>query len=174
MEARQSKQTQIDVLPWIGSGIPVRTPGNEGQASSVIALTCGESAETKKARSVVALSRVPRLRAGCAGSPPAVSHGCKIKKSSSKFPCGDLAHLLREMRSSEEDMGLVDLGGCPASCPDTHRPTHDHRHVRNWARPEISRLTPVRNGYFASWQIICWQLAEPGRSNDCSTFRAAR
>src|SRR5690606_7693543 len=28
-------------------------------------------------------------------------------------------------------------GGCPASCPDTYRPTHGHRHVRNWAGTEI-------------------------------------
>ena len=24
-------------------------------------------------------------------------------------------------------------GGCPASCPDAHRPARGHRHVRNWA-----------------------------------------
>jgi len=36
-----------------------------------------KAAETKKARSVVALSRVPPLSAGCAGSPPAADHGCK-------------------------------------------------------------------------------------------------
>ncbi|EKS30892.1 hypothetical protein HMPREF9697_03420 [Afipia felis ATCC 53690] len=40
--------------------IPDRTPGNEGQASSVFALAGGKPTETKKARSVVALSRVPR------------------------------------------------------------------------------------------------------------------
>lgn len=34
--------------------------GNEGQASSVFALAGGKPTETKKARSVVALSRVPR------------------------------------------------------------------------------------------------------------------
>src|SRR5262249_44287276 len=40
------------------------------------------------------------------------------------------------------------LGGCPASCPDTYRLTHDHRHVRNWASPHISVLTLLRKNFF--------------------------
>src|SRR6187401_1793599 len=40
------------------------------------------------------------------------------------------------------------LGGCPASCPDTYRLTHDHRHVRNWARLEIVLLNLRRNIFF--------------------------
>jgi hypothetical protein len=39
---------------------PARTPGNEGQAFSVARAGGGMPVETKKARSVVALSRVPR------------------------------------------------------------------------------------------------------------------
>src|SRR6516162_6591597 len=48
--------------------IPVRTPGKIDKP--LWAPTFGGPAETKKARSVVASSRVPRW-AGCAGSPPA-------------------------------------------------------------------------------------------------------
>src|SRR3954466_12345598 len=43
---------------------------------------------------------------------------------------------------------LSSLGGCPASCPDTYRLTHDHRHVRNWARLEIVLLNLRRNIFF--------------------------
>src|SRR5437773_7056761 len=56
---------------------------------------------------------------------------------------------LRPMRSSiEATLGSSSLGGCPASCPDTYRLTHDHRHVRNWASVEISVLSPLRNIFF--------------------------
>src|SRR5450432_3451543 len=55
----------------------------------------------------------------------------------------------RPMRSSiEATLGSSSLGGCPASCPDTYRLTHDHRHVRNWARLEIRLLIPLRNNFF--------------------------
>src|SRR4051794_34422240 len=43
------------------------------------------------------------------------------------------------------------LGGCPASCPDTYRLTHDHRHVRNWARAEIGVLSLLRKIFFRLW-----------------------
>src|SRR5207248_4990422 len=49
---------------------------------------------------------------GAPVSPPAAGRGCKEAGSS--------------------------LGGCPASCPDAHRPTHGHRHVRNWAIRHLS------------------------------------
>src|SRR6266487_3179111 len=56
---------------------------------------------------------------------------------------------LRPMRSSiEATLGSSSLGGCPASCPDTYRLTHDHRHVRNWARLEIRLLILLRNNFF--------------------------
>src|SRR5437879_10564296 len=62
----------------------------------------------------------------------------------------DAGHLdFRPMRSSiEATLGSSSLGGCPASCPDTYRLTHDHRHVRNWARSEISVLTLLRKIFF--------------------------
>src|ERR1700758_1807640 len=62
----------------------------------------------------------------------------------------DAGHFdLRPMRSSTEaTLGSSSLGGCPASCPDTYRLTHDHRHVRNWATLEISVLSPLRNNFF--------------------------
>src|SRR5438309_10596925 len=44
-----------------------------------------------------------------------------------------------ELRRSQRWTTVCDLapGGCPASCPDAHRPTHGHRHVRNWATRDI-------------------------------------
>ena len=54
--------------PSFGREMPVRTPGKIDKP--LWAPTFGGPAETKKARSVVASSRVPRL-AGFAGSPPA-------------------------------------------------------------------------------------------------------
>src|SRR6476660_8365348 len=55
----------------------------------------------------------------------------------------------RPMRSSiEATLGSSSLGGCPASCPDTYRLTHDHRHVRNWARLQIRVLSLLRNIFF--------------------------
>ena len=91
---------------------PIRTLGKEGQASSVAAPVFGGPAETKKARSVVALSRVPRAGRGPPVSPLTVSPR------------------VREADASR--------GGSPASCPDAHRPTCGHRHVRVWARLQIS------------------------------------
>ena len=91
---------------------PIRTLGKEGQASSVAAPVFGGPAETKKARSVVALSRVPRDGRGPPVSPLTVSPR------------------VREADASR--------GGSPASCPDAHRPTRGHRHVRVWARLQIS------------------------------------
>src|SRR6476469_4609976 len=56
---------------------------------------------------------------------------------------------VRPMRFSiEVTLGSSSLGGCPASCPDTYRLTHDHRHVRNWARLEIVVLILLRNIFF--------------------------
>src|SRR5208337_3672757 len=66
--ARACRQAQaIKAIVWTRKN-PVRTPGKIGKP--LWAPTFGGPAETKKARSVVASSRVPRL-AGCAGSPPA-------------------------------------------------------------------------------------------------------
>src|SRR6478736_9124239 len=53
------------------------------------------------------------------------------------------------------------LGGCPASCPDTYRLTHDHRHVRNWARLEIRLLILLRNIFFrlgTNFLCACLQI----------------
>src|SRR5260370_7693385 len=65
MEAQRSQKTRTELCcrGLVGND-PARTPGNEGQASSVFAPAGGEPAETKKARSVVALSRVPRSKRG--------------------------------------------------------------------------------------------------------------
>ena len=66
----------------------------------------------------------PPLRTRCAG----FASGCQ----SSVRSCdrGDLW-------SCDRGSGDLAPGGCPASCPDAHRPTHGHRHVRNWARAQL-------------------------------------
>ena len=51
--------TRYAALDWNGE-TPFRTAGNDEQASSVATPAGGRPAETKEARSVVALSRVPR------------------------------------------------------------------------------------------------------------------
>ena len=67
-DAPEAEQPQaIRAIVWTRK-YPVRTPGKIDKP--LWAPTFGGSAETKKARSVVASSRVPRL-AGFAGSPPA-------------------------------------------------------------------------------------------------------
>ncbi|WP_420968763.1 hypothetical protein [Bradyrhizobium sp. B120] len=59
--ATKAKRLKPDcaAVDWLGE-FPARTPGNEGQAFSVARAGVGLPVETKKARSVVALSRVPR------------------------------------------------------------------------------------------------------------------
>ena len=53
-------------------------------------------------------------------------------------------------RSPVEDRVRRLASGCrfmlddfPASCPEHHRPTHDHRHVRMWARRYIGQMRAV-------------------------------
>ena len=67
---RRGLSTRCAALDWNGE-IPFRTAGNDEQASSVATPADGKPAETKKARSVVALSRVPRGERGAPVSPPA-------------------------------------------------------------------------------------------------------
>jgi hypothetical protein len=58
MKHGDAKGFHPTMLAWIGAGIPDPHGRQDGQASSV--LTFRKINETKKARSVVALSRVPR------------------------------------------------------------------------------------------------------------------
>jgi hypothetical protein len=69
-------------------------------------------AETKKARSVVALSCVTRFGRG-----RRFASGCWS------------VHRGWSLRLSPSTTGVF-----PASCPEIHRPARNHRHVRNWAR----------------------------------------
>ena len=62
-------QTNCAAVDWRDKSR--RTPGNDGQASSVFAPAGGKLAETKKARSVVALSRVLSGELSSPVSPPA-------------------------------------------------------------------------------------------------------
>src|SRR5512132_3199213 len=53
-----------------------------------------------------------------------------------------------ELRRSQTQCCDLALGGCPASCPDAHRPTHGHRHVRNWAIAHISDVYALDKNFF--------------------------
>src|ERR1700755_2812307 len=61
---------------------PARSPGNEGQAFSVARAGGGMPVETKKARSVVALSRVPR---GERGAPVRLRLPVTVAKNEATF-----------------------------------------------------------------------------------------
>ena len=114
METRtRAPGSSPEMLPWFGAGDPIRTAGKKDKPLRYRARSLEEPAWTKKARSVVALSRVPRGVRGAPVSPPAAGRGAK------------------------EEVLLLSSGGCPASCPDAHRPTHGHRHVRNRASPQV-------------------------------------
>src|SRR3954470_21844632 len=109
--------------------VPDRTPGNEKQASSV--LTFGGPTRPKKPVRRCFKSRPP-LRARYAG----FASGCRLVIESAELS-----------------------GGCPASCPDAHQPTRDHRHVRNWAMGRYDHLPPTTSpfsGFFTLFaQRIC-------------------
>jgi hypothetical protein len=59
--------------------------------------------------------------------------------------------------------GVYDPGGCPASCPDAHRPARSHRHVRirqgnTYAiTTEDTRCDFIRGGFFAQFSapVFC-------------------
>src|SRR4029453_6894400 len=53
-----------------------------------------------------------------------------------------------ELRRSQTQCCDLAPGGCPASCPDAHRPTHGHRHVRNWAIAHISDVSALDKNFF--------------------------
>ncbi len=99
-------------LVWRGN-FPVRTRGNDKQASSV--LTFGGPTRPKKPVRRCFKSRPP-LRTRYAG----FASGCRLGVSRTRTLSG----------------------GCPASCPDAHQPARDHGHVRNWAGPEIGAVSP--------------------------------
>ena len=85
------------VLPWIGWEIPVRTPGNEGQAFSVARSGWWKAGRDQKSPLRRCFKSRPPLRAEYAGSPPAADHGCKRRSRLQR-------HLLREMLASSHRM----------------------------------------------------------------------
>ena len=102
------------MLPWIGAG----DPRSARPARMDKPLRCRPLEGRRDQKSPLRRCFKPRppLSAGCAG-----------------FASGCRSRVLRKQ--------LASSGGCPASCPDAHRPTHGHRHVRNWAIRHISDLT---------------------------------
>ena len=105
-------------LVWRGN-FPVRTRGNDKQASSV--LTFGGPTRPKKPVRRCFKSR-PSLRTRYAG----FASGCRLGVSRTR----------------------TFSGGCPASCPDAHQPARNHGHVRNWAGPEIGAVAPGSQVFF--------------------------
>ena len=107
-------------LVWRGN-FPVRTRGNDKQASSV--LTFGGPTRPKKPVRRCFKSR-PSLRTRYAG----FASGCRLGVSRTR----------------------TFSGGCPASCPDAHQPARNHGHVRNWAGPEIGAPPPDHKCFLLS------------------------
>src|SRR6188474_1455894 len=109
---RYTRRLPLNCLGLDG-GIPVRTAGKDEQASSVTRAGGGGRQRPRKPDRRCFKPR-PLLRAECAG----FASSCR-----SDFL---------------ERFWLLSPGGWRASCPATYRPTHGHRHVRNWATTEIT------------------------------------
>ena len=100
----------------------------------------------------------PPLSAGCAG----FASGCRSSVSELWRPRFGVSRLL------SDDLAP---GGCPASCPDAHRPTHGHRHVRNRAAKKCIEIdsestflvesTPTRTPAAARWRVNFFFTALP-------------
>ena len=154
METRRSLELRPNcaAVGWVGN-VPARSPGNEGQAFSVARAGGGMPVETKKARSVVALSRVPR---GERGAPVRLRLPVTVARSEATFNgipgerCWPFGEAILSDQLTKRPSVSSSLGGCPASCPDTYRLTHDHRHVRNWARTQIRFLNRLRKNFFGT------------------------
>ena len=86
METRRGLELRPNcaAVDWLGN-FPARSPGNEGQAFSVARAGVGLPVETKKARSVVALSRVPR---GERGAPVRLRLPVTVARSEETFNGG--------------------------------------------------------------------------------------
>jgi len=150
MEADELKRSDQTVLPWIGWEFS--RPHTWQWRTSLFSSprrrwTAGRDQKSPLRR---CFKSRPPLRAGCAGSPPAASHGCKEQSRLHQGIPGERCWppAISHEEIFERPSASSPLGGCPASCPDTYRLTHDHRHVRNWARPQIGSLDPHRNKFF--------------------------
>src|SRR5262249_6451776 len=149
---KPAQQRHRRLLPWSGWGGP--DPHARQRRTSPSGLPASPPALPKKPFRRCFKPRPP-WRAGCAGSPPAAGRGCK-------------------------EVVVSSLGGCPASCPDAHRPTHGHRHVRNWAIVQISDLDARCKLFGLNESLareICHKRGDAPRSQRCvngSTRRALR
>ena len=100
------------MLPWIGAGMT--RSARPARWTSLFGVRPLEGQRDQKSPFRRCFKPRPPLRAGCAG----FASGCRS--------------VVRKQ--------ILPSGGCPASCPDAHRPARDHRHVRNWATRDISDL----------------------------------
>src|SRR6185436_20436756 len=107
------------MLPWIGAGEPVRTPARMDKP-----LRCRPLEGRRDHRSPLRRCFKPR--------PP---RRARLSRFRFRLPV-------------EVEEADPSSGGCPASCPDTYRPTRGHRHVRNWATRDIRSARVTFKNYF--------------------------
>src|SRR6266536_1135330 len=55
---------------------------------------------------------------------------------------------LRTWGSSPAVLPWIGMERSHSACPDAHRPTHGHRHVRNWAIAHISDVGALDKNFF--------------------------
>ena len=103
----RTRNRTFAAVDWLGE-FPARSPGNEGQSLFSSPRRRWNAGRDQKSPIRRCFKSRPPLRAGCAGSPPAASHGCK--------GCRDLQrHLLREMLAA--CFVLVDVATLGSSIP---------------------------------------------------------
>jgi|SRR5579883_508945 len=134
------------MLPWFGGEDPVRTAGNEEQASSVARARGWNPGRDQKSPLRRCFKPRPPWRTRCAGFASGCQSSVRSCKRSQTLVSLDASSARQFNLTSCPTRRLGDLtpGGCPASCPDAHRPTHGHRHVRIWAKMEISGFRILR------------------------------
>jgi hypothetical protein len=130
------------MLPWLGTGDPVRTWGNEKQASSVP--TCGGPARPKKP-----VRRCFKLRPPWSSGFAGFASGCRLEVSGPGASTGAAA----VEGYHPQGIGPKVPGGCPASRPDAHQPARGHRHVRNWAGTIYARTPWNARRLMGQWRL---------------------
>lgn len=124
------------MLPWIGWGDPVRTPGKMDKPLRLLCLWRAKRDQKSPLRRC--FKPRPPLRTECAGF---------------------RLRLPVDNRATPEGVGRP--GGCPASCPDAHQLARGHRHVRNWAKGQIGILFSRFKYFFCRTRRI-FRLSETG------------
>ena len=111
-------------LPWFGLGRPRTARPARMDKPLRLPEPVVETGKDQRSPFRRCFKPRPPSSTGCAG----FASGCR----------SSVSELWRPQRRVSR-LAPADLapGGCPASCPDAHRPTHGHRHVRNRATTHI-------------------------------------